>query len=372
MVWWAAVAVAGCAESRAPARDGAAPAADAAAPDRASADAAAPEATATADAATGPADAATAPADAAAPDAATESPARPLVPGGGTWETLAPMPSPRQEHGVALVGGMIFTVGGWPPTGALVEAYDPASNRWTAYLPLPAGGGDHLVAAAVGDKLYAMLLVGDVYETAPLAPPAERRWTKVSTMPVPRTAAAVAVIGTRIYIAGGAGPGSLSGTELQIYDTATNTWESSTRGEVPPMPVGRNHIAAAAVGGKFYAIGGRDVDVRLYNRVDIYDPVARRWSEGAPAPTSRGGAAAGVLRGLIIVTGGEGGVGRGGVFSETEAYDPATDRWTALAPMKVPRHGMGAVGIVDRLYVPGGATVQGVGAVAVTESFTPW
>jgi N-acetylneuraminic acid mutarotase len=225
---------------------------------------------------------------------------------------------------------------------------------------------DHPNVAAAGDKLY---LLGSgqsplsyVYE--PFGPPAAQRWIERAPQPVHRAAAAVGVIDGRIFLAGGYNGASSAGTDLQIYDPERDSWQASSRGDVPPLPGGRNHVPGAVLDGMLYVLGGREGGTRdgLLARVDVYDPVARTWSQRTPMPTARGGAAAAVVRTRIAVTGGEGNAADAkGIFPQTEIYDPATNSWSTAAPMRTPRHGMGAAGIGDRFYVPAGGTREGGG-----------
>jgi N-acetylneuraminic acid mutarotase len=298
------------------------------------------------------------------------------APSAATWQALAPLPASRQEHGVAVLRGRLFVVGGLAPNGTRVEAYDPTTDRWTSHEPLPLRV-DHPNIAAAGDKLYLLGSAQDrnTYVYDPFGPDAALGWIQRQPAPVPRAAAAVGVIGDRIFLAGGFGGAVYNGTELQIYDPARDTWQSSSRGEVPPLPVGRNHVPGAVLDGLLYVLGGREGGTRdgLHSRVDVYDPVARAWSVRAAMPTARGGAAAGVVGGRIVVTGGEGNAADPkGIFPQTEIYDPARDSWTVSTPMRIPRHGMGAAGIGDRLYVPAGGTLEGGGEpVAVMEALVP-
>src|SRR4051812_42113377 len=70
-----------------------------------------------------------------APAAASSAPAAPAAPAGqgANWVALAPLGEPRQEVGVAEVGGQVYVVGGFrgdtAPTGT-AEAYDIASDSW--------------------------------------------------------------------------------------------------------------------------------------------------------------------------------------------------------------------------------------------------
>jgi N-acetylneuraminic acid mutarotase len=154
-----------------------------------------------------------------------------------------------------------------------------------------------------------------------------------------------------------------------MYDPALDAWTI----DLAPLPAPRDHLTGQASLGLLYAIGGRAGGISgTTARVDAYDPATDAWSPRAPMPTARGGMASGVVDGAIVVVGGEGNpAAPSGVFPEVERYDPATDAWQELPPMPRPRHGMAAVGLDGGLYVPGGASVQGFGAVATHEVFTP-
>jgi hypothetical protein len=57
------------------------------------------------------------------------------------------------------------------------------------------------------------------------------------------------VIDGKIFVAGGRPP---RGHDFAVYDPKADKWTS-----LPNMPTARNHIAASAIGGKFYVAGGR-------------------------------------------------------------------------------------------------------------------
>ncbi|NIR35874.1 MAG: galactose oxidase, partial [Actinobacteria bacterium] len=65
-------------------------------------------------------------------------------PGIGSWETLAPLPTPRTENSVVALDGFIYVVGGLGDGRAelAVERYDPATDTWATVTSLP-GGVDH-------------------------------------------------------------------------------------------------------------------------------------------------------------------------------------------------------------------------------------
>ena len=76
----------------------------------------------------------------------------------GTWTTLAPMPTARQEVAAAALDGRVFVIGGFGENAdpvAVVEAYDPATDRWETRAPLPAPT-HHAAAAVVGGRLFVV------------------------------------------------------------------------------------------------------------------------------------------------------------------------------------------------------------------------
>ena len=309
-------------------------------------------------------------ADVAAPDRAVDAGA-PDGPGG--WTPLPPLAGgPRQETGVAALDGKIYVVGGFNNAGVVVstvEAYDPALRTWSAVAPFPRVL-HHANTAAVAGKLYVVCMladgtfraIGDVY----VYDPASNTWSMKTPLPAgqERGAGGVAVIGTKIYVAGGFRNGN-GVADFSSYDTSTDMHAS-----LPPLTQASDHLVAGAVNGIVYAIGGRFGGITgLLGRVVAFDPAAGSWSDRAPMITARGGAAAAVVRDRIVVAGGEGNAAAtSGVFPQVEVFVPASNSWYSLPNMRTPRHGTGGASIGNTFYVPGGAAVQAFGASAEVES----
>ncbi|HEY0709949.1 MAG TPA: hypothetical protein VGG33_24255 [Polyangia bacterium] len=304
--------------------------------------------------------------DSTASDAPSDGNVTPSGP--GAWKTLAPLPQSRESHGVAAAGGLLFVVGGFgAPTS--VVAFDPKTNSWSNHAPLPTGA-DHINLAGVGDKLYLLSTAqsGNTYEYNALAPAGQRAWTPKKAAPVRRPAAAVGVVGTVIYLAGGFTTHDVPAQDVLAYNTADDTWDSS----FPPLPAARSHVNGAVVGNVLYVLGGREAGTAgtRQARVDALDTTTKVWSTKAAMPMVRSEGAAATLNGFIIFAGGE---GAGGTpYSSVLAYDPMADRWLPRAPLAGARHAMGG-GVVDgKFYVPGGASgVGGTNLVSILEEFTP-
>ena len=296
------------------------------------------------------------------------------VAGRDAWTTLLPLPGgARQETAVVSVDGEVWVLGGFDDASRiveLVEIYDPQAGEWRRGPDLPLPMHHANVAVVDGTVYVAGYLTGPSFaaEGTVFALGSSGTWERRQPMPegTGRGASGVAVADGMLYVAGGFRGSAVD--DFSAYHPATDSWTVLAK-----LPAAADHLVAGAIGGIVYAAGGRGGKIGDHRpRLDAYDPASGRWSGLAPMPTSRAGAAAAVLEGRLYVFGGEGNhKDAGGVFSETESYEPAQDRWTTHPPMRTPRHGTGAAAVGRAIYVPGGADVEGFGAVAVTEAFTP-
>jgi N-acetylneuraminic acid mutarotase len=308
------------------------------------------------------------------------------------WKKGAPFPEPDEElYGVA-VNGKLYVIGGWgdgKARGANYE-YDPATDKWTKKSPMPRPA-HHAALAAVNGKIYAFggfvapantaVPVGAAWE--PIAEawefnPATDAWKPLAPLPGKRGSAIAAEVGGKIYVIGGAttmegskdpfftafGPARVLGTN-QVYDPATNKWETRNAMSVP-----RNHAFSGVVNGKIYVIGGRTghgfiLSATNTDVVEEYNPVSNTWSVPKERmPTARSGGASGTDGRRIFVAGGEVTTTElVGAFRAIEAYDPVTNSWMTLPSMPMPRHGLAGGVVGNRFYLVSGM-IQSAGAMA--------
>ena len=307
------------------------------------------------------------------------------------WKKGAPFPEPDEELYGVTVNSKLYVMGGWDngkARGANYE-YDPATDRWTKKSPMPRPA-HHAALAAVNGKIYAFggfvapantpIPLGAAWE--PIADayefnPATDSWKPIAPLPGKRGSAIAAEVGGKIYVIGGAttmegskdpfftafGPAKVLATN-DVYDPATNTWESRN-----PMSVPRNHAFSGVVNGKIYVIGGRTghgfiLSATNTDVVEAYDPASNTWSMPKERmPTARSGGASGSDGRRIYVAGGEVTTTElVGAFRAVEAYDPATNSWMALPSMPMPRHGVAGAVIGNRFHLVSGM-IQSAGAL---------
>ncbi|HEY7068182.1 MAG TPA: kelch repeat-containing protein [Chloroflexota bacterium] len=294
----------------------------------------------------------------------------------GTWSEKASLLLPRSETAIAGVGGSIYVMGGYGGerrNSDAVQVYDSRTNSW-AYgpsLPMPM---HHGMPAVVGDRLF--FIGGEVGGTGTPNDPstftdtvfeldrATGTWDLRAPMPLPRSAGAVGIIDGKVYVAGGRPP---HGHDFAVYDPAADTWTT-----LPDLPTQRNHLAAGVIDGKLYVVGGRfggGVGSEMTATVEVYDPATQTWQTGTALPEPRAGLTGTVVNGCLYAIGGEGNdADPRGIFDLNEVYNPRTDTWTRVAPPPTPIHGLNGVPIIDgALYIAGGATHRGVSGDFVSQ-----
>jgi N-acetylneuraminic acid mutarotase len=292
---------------------------------------------------------------------------------GGRWETRAPAPTARTEVAAAAIGTKIYLVGGFGRLGATgrLEVYDTVADRWKTQSSMPASL-HHVGIGVSGGKLYVIggfrgtfswTPVNTVYEYDP----AHDSWRSRAPMPIKRGGLAVGVHDGLLYAVGGLGEGKQNSGALEVYDPAADHWNALGR-SLPPLPTPRDHLGAAVIGDVLITAGGRRHSSYADNltTTEIYDFTINAWRTGASLPTPRSGVATAVLRGRMLVFGGE---APKGTFHENEAYDPATNQWTTLAPMPTNRHGLGAAVVGEGVYVLAGGPRPGGSFSDVNELF---
>lgn len=316
--------------------------------------------------------------DPAGPPAVT-----PSATGSGNWTASADRPALLAEQTAVSYGDRIYTVGGVANNARTrtVWVFDRSDGAWSADLvpPYPLAV-DHAAAAVVGNTLY---VTGGL--TGWNQPPTAAAWTldlddpdaawaAGEALPAGRGAHAVVASGRKLYVFGGIA--DVDGTVRNVADALvldptrpTDGWRS-----VPGMTVARDHLAAEAVDGKIYVIGGRQArtasvwdDIEgVRAEVEILDTATGAWSLGRPLPSPRAGLGSGVAGRQVVVFGGEGpegqdGANADGAFALTHIYDPASDSWRAGAPLDVARHGIASSELDGGIHAVGGGWGLGQG-----------
>ena len=182
-------------------------------------------------------------------------------------------------------------------------------------------------------------------------------WVTKEDMPTARTGVATGVIAGKLYVVGGVlSSGDLTNV-VEVYDPATNTWDTTTKA---PMPTNRFYASAGVIGEKLYVVGGcisPDCGVDVTAILEVYDPVFDTWTTLPPMPTARATMATGVIAGKLYVAGGSESCGNCDGIGTLEVYNPADNTWdTTKASMPTARSQTDGAVINWKFYVVGGTT----------------
>ncbi|MGH8274477.1 MAG: protease pro-enzyme activation domain-containing protein [Gammaproteobacteria bacterium] len=183
-------------------------------------------------------------------------------------------------------------------------------------------------------------------------------WSPMTNAPNAREAPTAVDINGTIYLANGWQTGGSPTAELDIYDTATDTW---TTGAANPVPAGGGS-ASTVVNGKLYVVGGCNDGkcAAPLSAVQVYDPTTNSWSSAANYPQPVTFAMCGGISGKLYCAGGTG--NSGDDYATGYVYDPSSDSWSPIASLPVASGGLFAAGYITsqgELLVSGGAVNGG-------------
>jgi N-acetylneuraminic acid mutarotase len=283
------------------------------------------------------------------------------------------MPTPRLDAVAVEHGGSIYVIGGIGKRGGgdaapdirAVEEYDPATDRWRKRQPAPLRPE---AAVSVGERIFVLGRTA-MFEFTP----SRDEWRARAALPAERQAFGVAVVGQRVLVIGGSVPdksrqwGWSNTASVEEYDPKKDAWRSRA-----PMMTPRHQAAVASIGSRVYVMGGAatfadDLD-RDIDRVEIYDADADRWSVGPRMPGAMAYFAAFASGGRIVTLPGS------NPRVALQEYDPGALRWRLLDDSAPPtsRWRCATAMAGGRVFVFGGAP-RGPAAEALdtTEEWGP-
>ncbi len=171
------------------------------------------------------------------------------------------------------------------------------------------------------------------------------RWTELPPLLQPRAAAAAAVVGDRIIVAGGVNSDGKVLNTTEIFDGTS--WKLGA-----PIPTARKLLGAASDGKLVYAVGGTNGTTDL-SAVEAYDPATDTWTKMPDLPRGRSDFGVAVTDARLVAVGGTAG---GQVLKSVAALDLTTATWTDLPDLGIARHGLAVDAVGKTVYAIGGST----------------
>jgi serine/threonine protein kinase/N-acetylneuraminic acid mutarotase len=293
---------------------------------------------------------------------------------GAAWTAGAPLPTPRQLMGVAADDKAVYTVGGTSGPSALktVESYDPVANKWTTLADMPEARSD--LGAAISDgRLIAVggLTGGQAVKNVDALDLTALTWSALPDLATARHGAAVAAVGKSVYAIGGSTGSSdrdVTASAEVLKLPARVPQPAAAWHALPDAPTARLMMAWAVLGGKVWVAGGIR-DGETLSTVESFDPATGAWVAQPDLPTPLHHATGAVYKGEFVIIG-------GATDSLAEASDKVfalrDGKWVDMPPLKHPRAAPAAAVVGDKLVVVGGQNDKQL--IAPTEVFdgTSW
>ncbi len=296
----------------------------------------------------------------------------------GRWESLASVGTAIGEVAAGVISGTMYLVGEGSST---TFAYNLQNRQWLSNKATRIHLGHHHSAEVVGGKLYLIGGIGGGSEgRVQIYDPVANSWTSGADMPWSGGSVCTAVIGGQIYAAGGI-VSTFTVANCAVYDPVANTWTAKAampdggRNHTATATDGsKMYVFGGRRGGNFVANG--------YDSLMVYDPLANTWtwsggggSTLAPLPEARGGMGKALwLRGEFYVFGGETlddpDANANGVYDRVDVYDPLANTWRSERPMPNPRHGIFPVLYQGHVFLAGGGTMSANSQSTLFDTFT--
>lgn len=260
-----------------------------------------------------------------------------LDPASGSWEKGPDLPEARHHLSLAAVDGTVYGFGGFVGDNLRTgfrfrrDVFALRDGSWTREGRMPAPLGE-TVALAVDGRIH--LVTGSLHPEGErprsasgkhlVYEPGAGAWSEARPVPTARSSAAGAVIDGELYVAGGRrrDGGFQNLGALERYDPEADRWDS-----LRPLPRPAGGLAGASVRGSFFCFGGERFGASgggVFEESWRYDPASDAWTATAPMRTPRHGLAAAAVDGRVYAIGGNTAPAVGAATSRVvEALDPA-------------------------------------------------
>ncbi len=274
------------------------------------------------------------------------------------WTSKHAITSPaRFNHKAATISNIIYALGGVGPTCCAplsrVEAYDLATNSWSARHSMPGGRQAPNGASVTNGKIY---VTGGRNNSSALTRtlfvynPGNDSWVHKADMPDRGGCGSKGVIAGMLYVYVGCDDRTPNASKFYRYNPATNSWS------IRPSPPSQHDFGSGEViGGKFYLVGGSS-----NFQLDIYNPATNSWVTRGQQLDVSGFMASGVLGGKLYLAGG---FFADDIGNHTQAklrvYNPATNSWITKAPLPTPRDAAAGAVAGGLFFVVAGENASG-------------
>lgn len=279
------------------------------------------------------------------------------------WQPRASLPSPRQGMAAAVLGNMIYVIGGSETEihGLnVVQAYDVQQDLWETNIASLNVARTNSAAVSYDGKIYVfggrdhnqMIAEVEMYD------PDSSQWKVVSQLPTPREGLSAVVVDSLIWVIGGA---ALQGNIYDIvecYNPVANNWDTLAQLNVP-----RVASVAGVIDGEVYVFGGFS-----FSPLDSYEKyTSQGWTTMGNMSYPCGAAAGAEVNGMMWIVGGE---NHEGILANTQYFNPTPPvTWNTGPPMQLQRKNLSVARVGDSLFAIGGRYAQHMSGVTDAVEF---
>jgi N-acetylneuraminic acid mutarotase len=159
-------------------------------------------------------------------------------PATNTWRPRATMPTPRNHATAGVVNGKVYVIGGrvgaaFISAGSsnvdVVEEYDPAADAWGSARARMPSARSAMASGVHGGRIYVTGGEGQsaqmmyTFRALEAYDPASNRWTLMPSMPVSRHGLAGAALGNRLHMV--SGDVQSAGTGVSVHTDSHDAFE---------------------------------------------------------------------------------------------------------------------------------------------------
>ncbi len=300
-----------------------------------------------------------------------------------SWTTIQPETEATSRHESSFVecDGKLYALGGRGERP--VDEYDPKTNTWIKLADAPMEI-HHFQAVSYNHEIWIVgALTGGYPHETPIPNilifnPKTKAWRDGPKLPENRErgSAGVFVRKDKIYMVCGIQDGHYDGFVrwFDEFNPSTGKWTT-----LPSAPRARDHVSAALVGDKLYLAGGRTSYAKIgkvleltTKEIDFFDFETNTWTTiETEIPTERAGNSNLGIEPYLVILNGESQT-QTSAHAEVEVLDTRTHTWSNLPNLTQGRHGTGAAFLDGKIYVHAGSANRGGGPEINTMELIEW
>ena len=278
------------------------------------------------------------------------------------WFPLTPMPQPRYCHSVVACDGFIYVFGGKDESTKSISSvirFDPTSNKWENVAPLPYKVAS-IGSCVLGGQIYVAGGLAGIGSIDVVLKYSARNdvWQRVANLNCARGALALVADERNIFALGGIKKTGVNINAqweflntMEVFYRESNTWNYGA-----DLLSKRAHASAVSINQNIYLFGGQSELLGSCKGLDIFNTFTKEWSSSTYLGIPRSMAGIAISESKFYVIGGV--TSKGQYINTAESFDVAKEQWMKIASLPNPVGSMQCCCVQLRLAVLKGMTTS--------------